>query len=337
MRHTGERGYNPALPQMSIYLGVAGTGRFPLTSQNTIDRATTEAMNKLSDTGANLGESIATLDQTLGLIASSASTMLSIYRALRGKQTKLQKRWDAAESVYRSLSPLVRRGVTRKQFLRRQGLPPKRPQVDPLRRGAGSAWLELHYGWKPLVSDISFAMDTLRNGLPKQKVTAIRNVQESHALPVKTGTVAPYNLITSGHITSGCKVRIDCSLTHPNLAALNGLGLLNPFQLGWELLPFSFVLDWLLPVGNALSAITTPFGLSLKAISTTRYTVASVGFSWTQYPTIESGQKITAMVNSLATYRTVSFFWPMPRTYFKSPFTNLTRAVTALALLQQLR
>lgn len=336
VRHTGSRGYIPALPQMNIYSGVTGTGRFPRTSQNLVNRATTEALGKLTNSEANVSESLATLGQTLGMVAGIASQMLAIYRSIRAKQIADAKRWDHVRDLYYSMPMAKRRRIRRKVLFRSWGLPLKRPVTNPLSKSAGSAWLELQYGWKPLVQDMSFAMNSFRNGLPKQKVTAIRNVTEDHALPVKTGTVAPYSLETSGYCTSGCLVRIDTTLTHPNLAALNSLGLINPFQLGWELLPFSFVLDWLLPIGNALAGLSTPFGLDLKGISTTQYTKTSIQYKWCQYPDYIQGAKISAKVESLATYRTVSFFWPMPRTYFKSPF-NLTRAVTALALLQQLR
>lgn len=334
--HAGPRGYNPSLSQMSIYSGTSGTGRFPRTSENTVNRATTEALNKLADSSANLGESFATMGQTIGMIAEAASRMLDVYRALKARQAHRAREWDRVHDTYESLPASRKRKITKSQFLQRRGLPRYRPNPEPLSKSASSAWLELHYGWMPLVADIQFAMGFLRDGLPKLRVTAIRNVTEDHGLPVKTGTVAPYIQQISGSVKSGCKVRIDCSLTHPNLVHLNSLGLINPFQLGWELLPFSFVLDWLLPIGNALKALSTPFGLDLKGISTTRWTKSNVTYRWTQYPGYEKGTPIVGTTASMATYRTVSFFWPTPRTYHKSPF-NLTRAVTALALLQQLR
>lgn len=337
VRHTGPYGYQPGgQGQMTIYFGTKGVGNFPRTSDNLVNRSTTECLNKLANMDVNVSESIATLGQTIGMVANIAAQMLSIYRSIRAKQIAKQKRWDHIRELYYSMPMRKRKRIRQSVFMKSWGMPAKRPVTNPLSKSAGSAWLELHYGWKPLCQDISFAMNAFRNGLPKQKVTAIRNVSEQHDLPVKIGSAAPYSLNVSGYCTSGCKVRVDASLSHPNVAALNSLGLINPFQLGWELLPFSFVLDWLLPIGNALSALTTPFGLTLKGISTTRYTKMSVRYVWCQYPGYTKGTKISASTESMATYRTVSFFWPTPRTYFKSPF-NLTRAVTALALLQQLR
>jgi len=336
VRHIGGRGYNPSLPQMSVYFGTTGAGNFPLTSQNLVNRATTEALNKLADSEANVAESLATMSQTADMVTSALGQMLNVYKAVKAKWTNRAAKWEAARKLYYSYPMQSRKKIRFQKFMKQRGLPRYKPNSNPLSKSGSSAWLELHYGWMPLVSDISFGMKALRDGLPKVKVTAIRNVTEDQPLPAKTGTVAPYTLKLKGKATNGCLVRIDTSLTHPNLAKLNSLGLLNPFQLGWELLPFSFVLDWLLPIGNALSGLSTPFGLNLKGISTTRWTKSRIHYEWTQYREYKEGSKISADAATLATYRTVSFFWPTPRTYFKSPF-NLTRAVTALSLLNQLR
>lgn len=341
LQHKGERGYNPASGEADIFFGTAGAGRFPRTSQNLENRAVTECMNKLADGEANVAESVATLDQTFVMIARAASEMRNVWTSLRNKQKAKAEAWDRVRQMYYSyIRNEVRQGKHRKrlrqrEFMKSYGQPPRRPPVNPASKRAGGAWLELMYGWKPLVQDIEFATKTFREGLPRQRLTATRNVQEEHDLP--SGGPRAYNYEATGYVTSGCKVRIDTELKHPNTALLNSLGLINPFQLGWELLPFSFVLDWLLPIGNAIKALSTPFGLSLLGISITRYTKMGVNVKWCQYSGYKRGSKIECSMHSLATERKVSFFWPFPRTYSKSPFTNLSRAVTALALLQQLR
>lgn len=44
------------------------------------------------------------------------------------------------------------------------------------------------------------------------------------------------------------------------LLALSQLGLANPIATIWELFPLSFVIDWFLPIGDFLSALTGPLG-----------------------------------------------------------------------------
>jgi hypothetical protein len=49
----------------------------------------------------------------------------------------------------------------------------------------------------------------------------------------------------------------------PNAADLPArLGLLNPAEVIWELVPFSFVADWFLPIGDYLSALDAPMRFS---------------------------------------------------------------------------
>jgi hypothetical protein len=50
-------------------------------------------------------------------------------------------------------------------------------------------------------------------------------------------------------------------LSNPSLAQLNGTGLLNPALLYWELMPYSFVVDWFIPVGDVLASLTAGLGL----------------------------------------------------------------------------
>lgn len=50
-------------------------------------------------------------------------------------------------------------------------------------------------------------------------------------------------------------------MRNPGLRQLNGLGLLNPALLWWELLPYSFVVDWFLPVGDVLTSLTAGIGM----------------------------------------------------------------------------
>jgi len=43
---------------------------------------------------------------------------------------------------------------------------------------------------------------------------------------------------------------------------LQSAGLMNPADIAWELLPWTFVIDWFVPVGNTLQAMTAGFGLN---------------------------------------------------------------------------
>jgi hypothetical protein len=50
-------------------------------------------------------------------------------------------------------------------------------------------------------------------------------------------------------------------LDNPSLAYLNTFGLINPLSIAWELVPWSFAIDWFVPVGKTLEAVTATVGL----------------------------------------------------------------------------
>jgi hypothetical protein len=50
---------------------------------------------------------------------------------------------------------------------------------------------------------------------------------------------------------------VDSQLT----GALSNHDLINPLSIGWEVIPYSFVVDWFAPIGNTLSSLTATAGL----------------------------------------------------------------------------
>lgn len=108
-------------------------------------------------------------------------------------------------------------------------------------------WLELRYGWEPLLSDITDLADAIaKRDLPrKQRLSAYhfvgRTIRPSLWYAEAEGT---------GRFQKSIVAYVEEVL--PNLASR--MGLQDPLSVGWELLPFSFVADWVLPVGDYLKA-----------------------------------------------------------------------------------
>lgn len=57
-------------------------------------------------------------------------------------------------------------------------------------------------------------------------------------------------------------VRYTAKVDNPNVWLANRLGLLNPLYWAWDATPWSFVVDWWLPVGDVLQSYTAYLGLS---------------------------------------------------------------------------
>jgi len=313
-QHRGAQGFLPD-SVVTFTTGVSGAGYFPRTSLNLANRATTECLNKLKDGVGSLAETIAEINQTIGLMTETIFEM-----------------YDIAALVMRRGRP----GRIKNRFLRSKR---KHQNLDWefFRKKASERWLEVHYGWYPLVGDLIAYMNAIQNGLPKLRTSAVRNLSENHGLPSNTGNSDPYFFSVTGEVKSGCKVRADAKIVSPGIALLDSLELINPFQLGWALLPYSFVIDWLIPISNVMKALTVSAGLELLGVSTTKWTKCDLKVRWTLFDGASlKGEPITAQLKSLSTYRTASKSWPWPALYMKSPF-NTTRLVTAIALLMQLK
>ena len=146
-----------------------------------------------------------------------------------------------------------------------------------------------------------------------------------------------------------CKSRQDVwvslwySLNNPGLATQSQLGLLNPLEIVWECLPYSFVVDWAIPVGAWMSSLTADAGFSFKGGSRSTKIVlddvkvkdlrlwrySSVGTrGWSE----GSGPTLTGSAADFT--RTCYLTSPVPGIYVKNPLSAL-HVANAIALLMQ--
>jgi hypothetical protein len=124
-------------------------------------------------------------------------------------------------------------------------------------------WLEYSYAWKPLYKDVYDHAEALakvyietsgaiRRGIGRAKTKKITNWKQ------------PLNqLAAKRRISSEKFVEYKVEFKIPNgvLSPQTVFGLNNPLTIAWEIVPFSFVVDWFLPIGEALEAMTAYQGL----------------------------------------------------------------------------
>lgn len=153
---------------------------------------------------------------------------------------------DRSVSLYRALS-LLRRGevsaMARALNLQDRGSRKTRPTPQAL----SEIWLEYDFGWKPLVNDIyeaSNAVFSLTNQPLCHTYTAGRKVN-GVVNNVATGVLIPATAFEAH------RLRVTLKEDYTPLESLN---LLDPSTVMWELMPWSFVTDWIYPVGNYLQA-----------------------------------------------------------------------------------
>lgn len=154
------------------------------------------------------------------------------------------------------------------------GVPPRkrgrsRFNKDYAKRGAkavAGGWLALQYGWKPLLTDIYGACETLarRNEAPMY-VTVRKKVNRVTPYSEFSQTKSQDQVTTK--LVDGLKtttVRYGVTFYKPQVpsSSLAQLGISNPALIAWELVPYSFVVDWFLPIGDWLGTFDATLGLT---------------------------------------------------------------------------
>ncbi|DAD51396.1 maturation protein [ssRNA phage Gephyllon.1_13] len=135
----------------------------------------------------------------------------------------------------------------------------------------GDHFLEYHFGWEPLVKDIGDAVQLIHDTPFKGLTRSVEGrASEYYSKPSFTDP-AKWSGVTVGYYPKvSYRILADVTISDPNILRLNQMGFVNPAVIAWELVPFSFVVDWFVNVGEVLSAFTDLAGLSLSN-STTSY------------------------------------------------------------------
>lgn len=287
----------------------------PSPSSNLINSVEVKALNKLKSQDFHLGNFLAESRQTIGMVANSARTIAKQVHNFRRK------------------SPLGWASVLKYQH---GNLPKSKWPCIP------SAWLELQYGWIPLMSDIRGALFHLsrrsRFDLP---IVTVKSTGRSEDV-ITTGNIGcrafsavyKHNYIVKQQV----KVTLSYGMADPGLAELSSLGLINPLEIVWEVIPYSFVVDWFLPVGGWLSALTADVGYSfVSGTKSTKTEMYFKGVSDLYYNA--PGYDVTITPSGMAGFtrnysRTCYSGSPVPGLYVKNPLSALHLA-NALALLAQ--
>lgn len=138
-------------------------------------------------------------------------------------------------------------------------------------------WLELQYGWLPLLSDIHGAAEFLGKALNEP-------FEQEYRARIKVGLNYPPTEWEDDHTGSVDRLQIIALVKEVDIPQL--IGLTDPLGIAWEKLPFSFIADWFIPISSYLSARS--LNTSLKATFITTYTSNE---QCTYYPTSDDQPK----------------------------------------------
>lgn len=194
------------------------------------------------------------------------------------------------------------------------------------------------FGVEPLANDLAKALKVILEGRGDGLVTVRANSRR----------------LVSGKNIGGCvftglvEVSMVCKATVDNDFAklASDTGLLDPSQVLWEVTPWSFVVDWFIPIGNFIQSLTSTSGLSFS--TGTKKIRLKGRFDFTKASTTNSStvfdpsQKI-GITSSLGgiwdgeiKYRTVLRSWPDSSRIlsFRNPF-SFWHGIESIALMIQ--
>jgi hypothetical protein len=295
------------------YVGCIDESSFPLPldpSANLINKGLTQALNKLKNQDIHLGTFVAEGRQTVGMIAQNAAR---IAKSIRDFRRKFPNLWQE---------------VTRRQ---------SRPNRNRRRCDIPGKWLELQYGWLPLMSDIHGAIKHLSKG-DKRPLVSVKSSVENEDVVSRDSSLIGYVGIRRKYIHKQVvKTYLHYGLASDPLAELSSLGLINPVEIAWELLPYSFVVDWFLPIGPWISALTADVGYSFITGGQSRVsTVKPFGSAEVRTKPPDLLAMTMPSLSGMG-YKFVRHCYsntPVPGIYVKNPISTL-HVMNAIALIAQ--
>lgn len=198
-------------------------------------------------------------------------------------------------------------------------------------KDAPKAWLTWHFGVEPLVKDLYSLLERLADpGKPTLvSVSKSQTLTYSYARNgQKIQETYKQHVRVAGYVT-----RMDESL-----ALWTDLGLTNPVSIAWELVPYSFVVDWFFPIGSYLNSVTDLLGYKIQDPYRTWFVTAK-GTTTMSYPAVMRTDPCNGVPTLFEGYRLDrSLVSPsLVSQKIRIPMNlSLTRAATQVSLLLQI-
>jgi hypothetical protein len=237
-------GWMPGVPGVSY-----DSGTYNRTLRKLIDGAEL-------DIAGNLAQDFAQIGQTVNLIKNSCDRIKRTVLALRkgwivvAVDELLTGRKEISESIRKKMHPSKTKTLA-------------------------NNWLELQYGWKPLLMDIHGSIRSIAALMAKDENIRTVSASSKNVTKVVQLLSEPLHGYQAGSRTYsrqnicriGVRYKVDSHLT----TFLAQTGFTNLPNLAWEVLPFSFVMDWFLPIGPWLSTLSAWDGLAFVDGYVTQY------------------------------------------------------------------
>lgn len=190
---------------------------------------------------AELGVTVAERHQAMAMIVARATQLRKFTNAVRHLQ------FNEAANILGVLKNKKYKRLVQDKKLRRRS------------KAFASNYLEYHFGWVPLIQDIGNAVEVLQSEIPTTLLKSTATIQTSGS---NTKVLYGERTVTSWVTSVTCRMQTEVYISNPNLRLASQLGFVNPAALLWEIVPFSFIVDWFVNVNDFLNSFTDFLGLT---------------------------------------------------------------------------
>lgn len=315
---------NPSHPAFSL----AAYGGFELSTNAKAllqSRAYANFVEALKGDTASVGNALGEWRSSYEMIARRAIQLRSALRAFRrGQVVQAARILSVPEDSVRKARVLTR--AKRGRWRNADG-------GVSARHWASSLWLETYFGWLPMINDVHDALTILSD--PIRNLVDVKGKSTSQAQEFFQDYRASDGRgeLYRGNTRSRANYYAKVEVTNPNLFLANRMGLVNPASIAWELVPFSFVVDWFTNVGQIIESMTDFAGL---AIVDSGYSVKTQTNMTYQYFGGVGGGRIGVVqqVNAASRiFQRTPGPIDRPPVAFRSPLGDWKRAATQISLL----
>lgn len=220
------------LGTIGAYNDAVANGQFlvPSIDEDLVLDATNKFYSKVYETSVNMAVFYAERKEAISMVTSNLKRLAFAARDI--KRGNFASACNRLRAKYRPPSKAARNGTF-----------PKR-------------WLEYRYGWVPLLGDTYNIINKL---FPNPRFTVVGqangNQQWARDFPGSSANYYAWPQVISSIRRNKVKVKGYIETLNIEVQAAHTLGITNPMSLAWEVLPYSFVIDWFLPVGDYLDKL----------------------------------------------------------------------------------
>lgn len=289
-----------------------GVHIFGFHSDEAYNQAYARFRDKLGETAA-WGENLAQYKQTFAaavdLLELCVKPTKKIAKILQGFTRRSVKGSRHRKSDWRGVGG---------RFVSKRDLSTSDRWLRPLKE-CNAAYLEWVYGLKPLLTDLSATIQVLDS--PKDFSWDLETYGNAKWKGEDRLSWADCYRTWNCH----AKLHATVTCTNPNLHKAESLGLTNPVALAYQLIPFSFIFDYIYDIGSYLSSFDDMLGLKFGGAYTTQY---HEGWGYDHYDGNSRGCDFTCMFME----RTPLAAFSAPRPYLKLNLSHW-KAIHACSIL----